>query len=143
MGDIFDDMVGTEIFIERVASGVPVVNAGIEVGWSPSKTRHLLKDPDFAEIVAGSIDRANATIEEALYAKAAAGNVAAIQLWLFNREPDRWRDVRRIEIRNDTRVSIAAVASVKAGVLELLREQGAEAMQELGPGEIVIDDDER
>lgn len=131
MGDVFDEMAKREMFVELVARGVAPINAGIECDWSPAQTKARLKDVEFADIVAGALDRANATVEEALYARALAGNVSAMQMWLFNREPDRWRDVRRIEVRSDHRVSITAVESVKAGVLELLREHGVEQMQAL------------
>lgn len=134
MVDIFTEMTAKDVFIDLVAQGVPAVNAGIQVSWSPARTKAMLRDPEFADIVAGALSRANASIEEALYAKALAGNVSAMQMWLFNREPDRWRDVKRIEVRSDTRVSITAVESVKAGVLELLREQGVGAMQALDSG---------
>lgn len=137
MADIFDQMVARERFVELVAQGVSPVNAGIEIGWSPSQTKKALRDEEFADIVAGSIERANASVEEALYARAIAGNVSAMQMWLFNREPDRWRDVRRIEVRSDHRVSITAVESVKAGVLQLLRETSVAEMQALEQGDII------
>lgn len=143
MADIFDEMVQAERFVGLVAAGIPPVLAGIEVGWSPAQTKARLKDPEFADIVAGATDTANATIEQALFNKASAGNVAAIQMWLFNREPDRWRDVRRIEIRSQHQVSVTAVESVKAGVLQLIREQGVEAMQAIESGDIIdVDSDE-
>lgn len=132
-----------EQFLELVAHGVHPVNAGIQVGWTPAKTKAMMRDAEFADLVSGATDRANATIEEALYVKAASGNVSAIQMWLFNREPERWRDVKRIEVRSDHRVQIGLVESVKTGVLELLNANGVEAMQALGTGEYIdVDVDE-
>jgi hypothetical protein len=142
MADQFDDMVEIEQFIELVANGIHPVNAGIHVGWSPMKTKSKLSDPDFADMVSGACDRANATIEEALYAKAAAGNVSAIQMWLFNREPDRWRDVKRIEVRSEHKIEIGVVESVKVGVLDLLRSEGVGAMQALNQGTVIDVDGE-
>jgi hypothetical protein len=135
--DVFDEMIAREQFVEAIACGTSVVNAGIAVGWSPLHTRQLMKDHEFADIVRGAQDRANGTVEEALFNRAVAGNVAAMQMWLFNRDSDRWRDVKRIEVRSEHRVSIAAVESVKAGVLELLRDQGVGAMQALNSGDII------
>lgn len=135
--DVFQQMVAKETFVERVANGVAPINAGIEVGWTLAEIRRLMKDPEFADIIQAAQLRANGTIEEALFNRARAGNVSAMQMWLFNREPDRWRDVRRIEVRSDHRVSITAVESVKAGVLELLREQGVVPMQALDRGDII------
>jgi hypothetical protein len=140
MADLFDEMVEAERFLELVAVGVHPVNAGIEVGWSPAKTKAHMKEPEFADMVSGAIDRANASMEEALYQKGLSGNVSAMMLWLFNRAPDRWRDVKRIEVRSEHKVSVTAVESVKAGVLQLIREQGVGAMQALeDPG--IIDGD--
>jgi hypothetical protein len=135
--DLFEEMMHIEQFIEFVAHGVHPVNAGIQVGWSPAKTKAMMRDADFADMIQGATERANASVEEALYAKAVAGNVSAIQMWLFNREPDRWRDVKRIEVRSEHKVQIGMVESVKSGVLELLRGEGVEAIQALGAGDII------
>jgi hypothetical protein len=140
MADMFDEMLEAERFIELIAVGCHPVNAGIQVGWSPAKTKKQMKDAEFNDIVTGALERANATVEEALYAKAISGNVSAIQMWLFNREPDRWRDVKRIEVRSEHRVQVGMVESVKVGVLELLRTQGVGQMQALEAGEIIQDD---
>src|SRR3954470_11349202 len=130
-------MMAREQFIEQIACGVAPVNAGIAVGWSPAHVRKLMKDEEFLDIIRGAQERANGTVEESLFNRAVAGNVAAMQMWLFNREPDRWRDIKRIEVRSEHRVTVAAVESVKSGVLELLREQGVGAMQALNSGEII------
>lgn len=135
--NVFDDMVARERFVELVARGVSAVNAAIEVGWTPWRLKQMMKNEEFADILRGAHDRANGTVEEALYNRAIAGNVSAMQMWLFNREPDRWRDVKRIEVRSDHRVSVTAVESVKTGVLELLREHGVAALQALEQGDIV------
>lgn len=137
MTDLFDDLVEAERFIELVAVGVHPLNAGIEVGWTPRHTKAKMKDPEFAELVDLAIDRANASMEEAVYQKGRAGNVTAQMFWLLNRVPERWRDVKRIEVRADHKVSVTAVESVKAGVIELLRDQGVAAMQELESPDIV------
>lgn len=134
--DEFDRMAAKEEFIDLVARGASPVNAGVQVGWSPQHTRKMLKDEEFADLVMGSVERANGSIEEALYARAMLGNVTAMQMWLFNRAPDRWRDVRRIEVHADHRVEVRQVASTKTAVLELLREHGAGVMQALEAGTI-------
>lgn len=127
--DTFDEMMARETFVELVAGGISPINAGIEVGWTPRQMRAKMKDNDFRELVEDAQQRLLGTVEETLVAVAKRGNVAAITLFLFNRAPDRWRDVKRIEIKNDLTISMGMVASVKQGALELLREQGVEAMQ--------------
>lgn len=130
----FEELTAKEEFISLIARGVPPLNAGIHVSWSPAKTRAMLKDVEFAEIVKDAQECADGEIEQALFDRAAKGNVSAIQMWLFNRQPDRWRDVRRIEIRSEHKVQIGVVESVKVGVLDLLRSEGVGAMQALGDG---------
>ena len=130
---LFHDIVERELFVELMAYGTSAMNAGIEVGWSPRQTKRNLSDPEFKELVDAACDRANGTIEKALFDTAAKGNVSAVQMWLYNKKPDEWRDVKRIEIRQDTQITIGMVQSVKQGALELLREQGVQAIQALGP----------
>ena len=128
----FDELMGRELFVELVAGGVAPINAGIQVGWTPRQLKRELADRDFKELVDAASERLIGSVEETLVAVAKRGNVAAITLFLFNRAPDRWRDVKRIEIKNDLTVSLGMVASVKQGALELLRENGVEAIQSLG-----------
>src|SRR5450432_58973 len=97
---------GRELFVILVADGIAEVNAAYEVGWTPRQLRTNLKDPSFVEMVQAARDRADGTIEGALFKVAAAGNFGAMQWWLLNRKPDTWKDTKRIEIRNDTTVTI-------------------------------------
>ena len=127
----FEELMGRELFVELVASGVAPINAGIQVGWTPRQLKKELSDADFKELVDAAAERLIGSVEETLVAVAKRGNVAAITLFLFNRAPDRWRDVKRIEIKNDVTISLGMVASVKQGALELLREQGVGAIQAL------------
>lgn len=133
----FDEMTSREEFLQLIAAGVSEVNAGIQVGWSPRATKAIMRDPEFKELVDFAREQADGTIEEALHAVARKGNVSAIALWLFNRQPDRWRDTKRIEVRSDIRVAVGVVGATKQAALELLREQGVGAVQALGAGEIV------
>lgn len=116
-------------FLELIRSGVGPLNAGLEVGWSPAKTRRMLKQPDFAELVSDANDQLDENIQGALARAAQNGNMTAIQMWLYNRRPEEWRDVKRIEVHNQTEISIGVVASVKQAAAELLREHGPRALQ--------------
>jgi len=127
--ELFNDIVERDLFVELVADGVPEINAGFEVGWTPSQTKRNLGDPVFREIVEAAKERADGTIEAALFRLAKAGNLGAMQMWLYNRSPDRWKDVKRIEVKNDTTINLGIVASTKQAVMEMLRENGAESLQ--------------
>jgi hypothetical protein len=49
---------------------------------------------EFAEAEREAEDESTAVIECALHKLAREGNVTAIQVWLYNRAPDRWKDKR-------------------------------------------------
>lgn len=128
--ELFNDIVERDLFVELVADGVSEINAGFEVGWTPSQTRRNMADPMFREIVDAARDRADGTMEKAMFDLGTKGkNLGAMQMWLYNRRPDRWKDVRRIEVKNETTINLGVVHSTKQAVMELLRERGPMALQ--------------
>lgn len=126
---LFDDIVERELFLELVADGVTEVNAGFEVGWTPSRTRRNMADAQFRELVEAARDRADGTMEQVLFEMGKNKNFAAVQMWLYNRQPGRWKDVRRIEVHNELTVNLGLVASTKQSIIETIRERGAAALQ--------------
>lgn len=128
--ELFNDIVERDLFVELVADGVSEVNAGFEVGWTPAQTRRNMADPVFREVVDAARDRADGTMEKAMFDLGTKGkNLGAMQMWLYNRRPDRWKDVRRIEVKNETTINLGVVQSTKVAVMELLKERGALALQ--------------
>ena len=74
--------------------------------------------------------------------------MAAITMVLFNRRADRWRDVKRIEVRTDATATINSTESAKAAAIALLADRGVDAMQALNAGTLdeiidaeLVDDD--
>ena len=68
---------------------------------------------------------ANDIIEDALFATAKNGNVTACQVWLYNRSPDRWADMRRHELTGKDggpMEILALTASEQAAVLAELHD---------------------
>lgn len=61
--------------------------------------RHQQRDEEFALACDESEILADEAVEDALYQAALAGNVVACQVWLYNRRPERWRDMRQIHAR--------------------------------------------
>ena len=41
---------------------------------------------------------ANDLVEDALYQAAISGNVRAIEIWLYNRSPEKWADRRQSKV---------------------------------------------
>lgn len=127
-----------EDFFELIRSGVRPLHAAVEVGWSPAKFRRLMRDQEFAELMATAEEMLDETIEESLYQQAVKGNFRAQQMWLLNRKGNTWRDVRHISIERNETLEVGVVLSVKEAAAELLRTQGVGALQP-GGGLDVID----
>lgn len=139
---VWGDIEDREMFLLRIAEGVPPENAAYEVKWTPAKLRRYLADPEFAELVAEASDLADGTVEAALFRLATKErNLGAIQMWLYNRRPDRWKDVRRIEVKNDLTVNFGVVASTKQVLLEMMREHGPAALEPGALEDDIIDAD--
>lgn len=118
-----------ETFLNSIASGVPELLAGVELGWSPRQTKARLADPEFAQLVGIYKDLANDGIERALYKLANSGHLGAIQMWLYNKRAEQWRDVRRIEVRNEHTINVDAVAAARDAVLAALTSGNIGALQ--------------
>ncbi len=62
---------------------------------------HMKKDSGFAEAVSEAESDAIGKVENALFEAAISGNVTAIQVYLYNREPERWADRRNIRLAGE------------------------------------------
>lgn len=131
---VFAEIAEREEFLTLVASGVPSRLAAYKVRWTPKQLKQMLADPDFAELIDDATERSLDGIEATLHRKAEEGNMAAIQMVLFNRRPRSWRDVRKIEITQRTDVTVVQVEATKQAAIALLRERGAGVMQALTEG---------
>lgn len=68
------------------------------VGVTPQTVNAHVKDnPEFAKAVDEAEMEANEQVEDALFMTATSGNVTAMQVWLYNRAPERWADKRQSE----------------------------------------------
>ena len=91
--------------------------------------RAAATDPEVIELVDISIERRLESSEQVLYELAQGGHFKALQMVLYNERSSKWRDLRHIEVQQATTLDVGVVVSVKASVLELLREQGVAALQ--------------
>ena len=62
---------------------------------------HMKKDKDFADAVSEAESDAVGKVEHALFEAATSGNVTAIQVFLYNRDPKRWSDKRNIQLAGE------------------------------------------
>jgi len=59
---------------------------------------HIKEDEKFHKAVDEAEMDANEVVEDALYKAACSGNIVAIQVWLYNRDPLHWTDKRNIQV---------------------------------------------
>lgn len=125
----FEDMAKRSEFLELVADGTPEILAAYQVGWTRKKLRLYMQDPVWREMVEFANDQMLDSVEKAMVQAAKKGNLGAMQMVLYNRRPDRWRDLRRIEVKQDVTVTTVEVNAAKQAALELLREHGIASLQ--------------
>ena len=71
------------------------MTAAEAVGVSYSTVwRAMQSDTEYQAAVNQAEMRANELVEDALFHAARNGNVTAMQVWLYNRKPEDWRDMR-------------------------------------------------
>lgn len=84
-------------YLDRLRNGLRRGAAAKAVGVTRETIRvRMLTDLDFAAAVDQAELDANEIVEDALFKQAKKGNVTAIQVWLYNRWPERWKDQRNI-----------------------------------------------
>jgi hypothetical protein len=66
-------------------------NAGVS-RWTVGNYRRA--HADFADAERDAMLDSVEMVEDALFQAAVSGNVTACQVWLYNRAPDQWRDMR-------------------------------------------------
>lgn len=137
-----DEILQREMYLELRKDGVGPIEAGIQVDWTPAKTRQTLADPEFARLVKDSMQRLTETVVHSLIRQARKGNMAAIQMFLYNRDPENWKDRKMINVSGEiTTITRVEIGVTKTAVLELLAERGVGALQPPVMGELgsVID----
>lgn len=125
-----DAMAHMQEFMELVGTGITEINAALEVGWTIKDLNNYLQDPEVRDMIDAARAYADGRVEKILYDKALDGNMTAITMWLHNRQPGRWKDVRRIEVSGSTTVAVD-VSSVKEAALAMLAQVGPAATQAL------------
>lgn len=118
-----------KLFLDNLLAGMGTLPAGLSIGWSPQHIDKVTNEPEMAQIINSISQFKNQSVEYALYRNALTGNVTAQQVWLYNRDPNRWRDTKRVIVESEKRVSIEVIHSVKQSALELLQSHGVQALQ--------------
>lgn len=88
-------------FLDLLRKGVRRSHACKKVGISRTTLhKHIEKYPHFREKINDAEMDANELVEDSLFKAALNGNVTAQQVWLYNRDPETWRDQRRPMVSN-------------------------------------------
>ena len=130
-------------FLELLLDGKGPFPAGLELCWSPAKIKRMLADPEIMDLMRFIDLHMDQSVQYALYRAAMGGNVTAQQIWLFNRQSDKWKDTKRVVHEGEVKIGAEVVHSVRQVALGLLESHGTKALQPGGAlDEIVIDLDE-
>jgi hypothetical protein len=84
-----------ESYLNELRQGLRPGQAARNAGtsrWTVSGYRR--NHPEFAELENDAMQDSIELVEDALFQAAISGNVTACQVWLYNRSPDQWRDMR-------------------------------------------------
>jgi len=89
-------------YIEYIANGHTRGYAATLVGVHRKTIwEHMKKDKEFAIAVSEAETDAIGKVENALFEAATSGNVTAQQVYLYNRDPDRWTDRRNVRLSGE------------------------------------------
>jgi hypothetical protein len=98
-----------DAYLEKLRQGLRRGAAAEAVGVHRSTVGNAMRDdPDFAAAVSEAELDACELVEDALFKAATQDrNVTAIQVWLYNRRPARWKDMRQAS-KTDTLETLLA-----------------------------------
>lgn len=133
------DLAKFEVWADALSRGLGPLEAGAQVNWSPAKVRRLLADANIANFISDIENMKDERIEHRLFQGADAGNATLILAWLYNRRPDRWKDVKRIVNETHVTADHTVVVNIREAVGGLLRTHGVAALQPGGELDRVIE----
>lgn len=85
-----------EAYLGLRANGIGKLNAADGVGVSDETVRQYAKEfPEWDDLDRIAASKANQHVENFLFKAAEKGNVAACCAWLYNKDPDTWKDRRK------------------------------------------------
>ena len=122
-------------FLDYLRKGIRRSHACTKVGISRVTFNKWFKDnKKFAEEVLQAEMDANELIEQALFKTALKGNVTAQQVWLYNRNPGSWQDMRNIKLSGDKDNPLTFSSKIDPSELDAQIERYIQQRKEKGIG---------
>ena len=116
----FDDIKKTS-YLEHISNGHTRGYAATLVGISRATVcDHMKADKSFADAVSDAEMDAIGKVVNALHEAAVSGNVTAIQVFLYNRDPVNWKDKRNIQLGGLDGGPVKVLHDAKGKLLEIL-----------------------
>lgn len=130
-------------FLELVKDGVGQLTAALAVKWSPAQLRYVMKDPSFREAYQQMLTHQIEDVEKVVLDLAKRGNARMIELFLYNRSPDRWAPpTQKVKIDSTKKVEVAVVGTAVEAAKAIIAERGAIAALQAGVIEATASDDD-
>lgn len=130
-------------FFQLVQDGAGQLTSAFAVGWTPNKLKKLLADESFRQMMMEAVTQQVETVEEKLFDLARRGNMRAVEMFLYNRSPDRWSPpTQRVKVESTRRIQVEIVESAVEAARQLIREPGAIAALQQGAIETTATDDD-
>lgn len=100
------DEIKRAAWLKLLESGEPRCLAARKVGLDPKTPERYMKRYSFFAQAASEAEMKGAsyrdnTVVNALFEAAQSGNVTAIQVWLYNRQPNAWKDRRNVAVTGE------------------------------------------
>lgn len=130
-------------FLGYVKDGSGPETAAYALDWTPRQLKKLMSDEAFQRDLQQILEMKNEAIEETIYRLAMRGNTRMLELWVFNRVPERWAPAtQKIKIDKTTHHSVELVGSAVEAVRQAIGQQGAIAAIHAGALEASVHDDD-
>lgn len=118
-------------FIEEISLGTDPLLAGLGCGWSISKSKRIAAE--MHELVLAAQNIGDLRIAQVVVDLAHRGVEWAVKLYLYNRRPDLYKDVRHLEVKHSNELPAHVLQAtrdeVRAAVEATIRRGGVAELQ--------------
>ncbi len=102
------------LILQLAGLGKTDVEIADEVGIGITTLKKLKgAHPDFAAAIKDAKTVADRLVEGSLFEQALAGSTTAAIFWLKNRQPEKWRDVHKIDVTGEIKLVLPTLQEAK------------------------------